>query len=303
MKSLTDLIQQKFGLPSTLDHLVLAPSLGRDGSGTAADPELVATLLAGLVDRYPGLAVSLVGHRRDPQSGADLMARSGFAELATSRGWEMIDLDREPSYHIAEPRLPFGFRLPALALTDHLLISVAALGTDPHDGLLGMLAHHLNLFPELSAPHLRPYKRQAVAMAAHVWKPDICVLDARRVPIITETKLTHSVAAAISDTLIIGAHPDAVDRRAAQWLGLDLHNVPLLSAEAETGDAQETILVGAARSTVPAPLPTPHAYPGRIRERAERALGTGVSVTDRLLELADVPRLVDFVRRAGGLPG
>ncbi len=253
---------------------------------------MLKALMAAVRDTWPDARLVLAGEN------AGLLQRSGAADLAGSAGWHLEDLAREPAHVVASGSSMLPVRVPVLAWTDHVLITLATLAADPYIGFNGALSHQMALFAGLLDASLRIARHKAAALATQLWKPNLCILDARRVVLVEETKLTRSVSVTRPGVVWAGPTPEAVDARAAALLKL---SSPKRRRARPTGD--DAVQLGELTQEAHTPLISPYVYTRRAKTGVSLATAAVEASFDRALDRVDLPRIVDFVRRAkGGQP-
>jgi hypothetical protein len=302
-KQVVDAALAKTWLPSETDRVVVACTPHHLHSGGQA-ASTVEALIGPLRAAYPTAQIALVVCGVHLDSDMDPGQGHNLAGLAEGLGVEMVHVSKAPSWNLRVPQPTLPVRVPALAFTRHTLVTVASLSTDPYDGLSGMLASHLGLFPDLSRPELWPFRHQGLELALKLWPPDLCILDAQQVVLRTETRTSQSADVHPMNCLLAGRDPSAVDRLAACLLGLREEQVSWLRSTSLRMPAQEeeVIQVGDA---LPPPFPpptSPHVLSQRMKDGVYRFGYHIQRMSNRCIDGLGIARIVDFVQCCREVP-
>ena len=286
----------------------LAPARGGMADGATAGATFVAevgTALAETGATVTGLVCPWAEHGSPAVgSGRTDAAIAAWRDLAHEHGWRVVDLATEPVLRSVTPLTWPPVDLPALALTPHRLVTLAPLVLDPFAGLRGVSAVQAGLLRPRSEAHGEAFAAERMSGALRLWPADLCLLDARRVVVHREMKLAREVQALADGPLLVGRDPREVDAHAAALTGLARRQVPLLRGWRGRGDGADVAVLGpreALRGA--APPPSPAVYGRRAALAGRRVGGRLERVAWWLERRIDLPRVIDFLRRARGLPG
>lgn len=304
-KMISDLVDSaiaKRWLPPSTDGLIVAPTLGFPLSGLFADPVIVADLIGVLQQRFANARILVIGYGQNPVSGPDLWRRSGLADVLTARSVERIDLTHVPAVQIEKPKLSYSVCIPALAFSAFPLVLVGSLAAHSRHGLIGMSIQQLGLFQGTIHGDLWSLPASHVALVRRLWKPDLCILDARRIIAHADEGSARHVMAQAVGGIVAGPEGHSVDRAVANNTGLAFQDSGLSSGTRSQidGTSARVIWVGKGSPIECAVTPTPFDYQQRLIESADRTVMQQTMIIDKAITMFDIPRIVSFVRRARG---
>jgi hypothetical protein len=206
----------------------------------------------------------------------------------------LIDVARLAQFRFEHDLSSLPIRLPPLAFSDHLLVVVATLSTHPTERMAGCLATLSGCMPTAGTSRTRAVDPELAALQLQVWPPDLCILDARQVRRWDEE---HSLDLSSLGTILVGRDPLAVDVTGARLLGLEPTKVPLLAAVRRKLHRRWPN-TGEVPSLLTPPAPSRYFWEARMRDGVRSATGVMNRSAERVLRTVDLPRLIDFVRRA-----
>jgi len=238
-------------IPEILDRIGAAAVLGKQSrilikpNLINADPHPVTTpaacceaLVRYIRDCSDAALVIAEGCGIPDMTTDEIFARLGYAELARRWGVALVDLNTAPLREVSQPanrRYPI-MMLPEIAMT-HYLISVPVLKAHSLAAITGTMKNMMGLLP----PH--HYGRNGGAWRKAAFHENlhqsIRELNACRAPDLSVMDASVGLAAfhlggpccePPAAAIIAGGDPIAVDRRAAELLGLDWRRIPHLEA-------------------------------------------------------------------------
>ncbi|MFN8496846.1 MAG: hypothetical protein U0641_03250 [Anaerolineae bacterium] len=283
--------------------VLIAPSFGRVGARKPFDAAWVAAIQDHLELALPSHTIRIVPGDGSEHFGYERgnvpVLRDSFADGCR----RTLDLSDLPVYQIQEPDWPLPVKVPIVAFTQHFLITLSTLATDPYHFVNGSVVHQMSLFPGLLAHVAGPHVRWAARTACTLWKPDLCVLDARHVVVETETRLQRSIDVADIGCVIVGNSPPLVDSTAAELLHIQPSRVPFLTLEDFRGVSQDAEIIGNPVPMLARLAVSPYSYSARLHNAVSGFASKTVQSVDKTIDALDVPRMADFVRRARGGAG
>ncbi len=211
------------------EHVVIKPAFFPDSvnTGLSSDPALVRALARALHSLKAGLQIDLLVAEAHGLAADDWLDLLGLAEVAKQERLDVVHLSSEPAFWSYASELPWPLPLPAVALEDAFFISLGQLSLHPLERMIGILYHHAGCLPGIWGEQWENRRHAAMAWAAQLYPPNLCVLDGRTVPAWVGQNPSGCLE---SDVLLCAPDPISVDIAAARLLKIEPIQVLALRA-------------------------------------------------------------------------
>jgi uncharacterized protein (DUF362 family) len=213
-----------------------------------ADPHPVTTpaacceaLIRYIRDSSPADIVIAEGCGIPDMTTDEIFARLGYTDLARRWGVSLVDLNTAPLRQVSPPanRRHPTMMLPEIAFT-HYLISVPVLKAHSLAGITGTLKNMMGILPPDHYGRGDAWRKAAFHADLHQGirelnacrSPDLSIMDASIG--LAAFHLGGPCCDPPAAAIVAGGDPVAVDRRAAELLGLDWRQIPHLRGACET---------------------------------------------------------------------